>query len=67
MPTGAFLPDLLLRLYRSYSLVGFETEAGTMRERLLSEFPESEETRLLLADEDPAAEEDRAGDAGSRR
>ena len=66
-PTGAFLPDLLLRLYRSYRQVGFETEAGTIRERLLSEFPESEETRLLLADEDPAAEEGPAGDAGSRR
>ena len=66
-PAGPFLPDLLLRLYRSYRQVGFETEAGAIRERLTSEFPDSEETRLLLADEDPAAAEDSTGDARSRR
>ena len=56
-PTGQFLPDLLLRLYRSYREVGFETEAGTVRERLLSEFPDSEEARELVAEEGPVAEE----------
>lgn len=65
-PTEDFLPDLLLRLYRSYSVVGYETEAGVIRERLLSEFPESEETRLLLAEDDPTAA-DSAGDVGSPR
>ena len=66
-PTGGFLPDLLLRLYRSYRVVGYETEAGVIRGRLLSEFPDSEEARLLLADEDPAAAEDPAGDVESAR
>ncbi len=66
-PTGDFLPDLLLRLYRSYRVVGYETEAGVIRERLLSEFPDSEEARLLRADEDPAAAEDPAGDVESPR
>ncbi len=66
-PTAAFLPDLLLRLYRSYDLVGYETEAGAVRDRLLSEHPDSEQARLLVAEEDPAAHEDSAGDVGSRR
>ena len=66
-PTAEFLPDLLLRLYRGYSVVGYETEAGVIRERLLSEFPDSEEARSLLAEEDPVAEGDPAGDVGSPR
>ncbi|MXX78073.1 MAG: outer membrane protein assembly factor BamD [Gemmatimonadales bacterium] len=66
-PTEEFLPDLLLRLYRSYNVVGYETEAGVVRERLLSEFPDSVEARLLLGEDDPAAEERSAEDVGSRR
>ena len=50
------LPDLLLRLYRSYRVVGYETEAGAVRERILSEFADSEEARILVAEEDPAAD-----------
>lgn len=55
-PTESFLPDLLLRLYRSYRVVGFETEAVSIRERLMSEFPDSEEARSLVAEENPAGD-----------
>ena len=61
-PPEEIVPDLLLRLYRSYDLVGYETEADAIRERLLAEFPDSEETRLLLAEENPAAEDPAAED-----
>ena len=66
-PTEQFLPDLLWRLYRGYRRVGFETEAGTIRERLLSEFPDSEEARLLVAEAGPVAEETPAGNAPPTR
>ena len=60
-PSEDFLPDLLWRLYQVYRRVGFETEAGTIRERLLTEFPESEEARQVALEEDPA------GDGRARR
>ncbi|WP_420635334.1 outer membrane protein assembly factor BamD [Candidatus Palauibacter sp.] len=53
-PAEDFLPDLLWRLYQTYRQVGYETEAGSVRDRLLSEFPDSEEAGKLAAEEDPA-------------
>jgi outer membrane protein assembly factor BamD len=44
-PSPELLPKVLLMQYRSYNLVGFEAEAATARERLLREFPDSEEAR----------------------
>lgn len=56
-PSDEFLPDLLERLYQSYSTVGFDTEAVSIRERLVSEFPDSEEAHKVREDEiDPLEE-----------
>ena len=52
-PSADFLPDLLWRLYQVYRSVGYENEAGSIRERLLAEFPDSEEARNAAAEEDP--------------
>ncbi len=49
-PSPELLPELLERLYRSYRRVGFDTEARTIRGRLLEEFPESDEARRLARD-----------------
>ena len=49
-PADEFLPDLLERLYRSYSTVGFDTEAVSIRERLVNEFPNSEEAHKVRED-----------------
>lgn len=56
-PSDAFLPDLLERLYRSYSTVGFDTEAVSIRERLVSEFPDSQEARKVREDGSDPLEE----------
>jgi len=56
-PADAFLPDLLERLYRSYSTVGFDTEAVSIRERLVSEFPDSEEAHKVREDATDPLEE----------
>jgi outer membrane protein assembly factor BamD len=45
LPSPELLPQILVMQYRSYQLVGFEAEAETARERLLREFPDSEEAR----------------------
>ncbi len=42
------IPEILTRLYRSYSRIGFETEAQAIRQRLLREWPESPEARSLM-------------------
>ncbi len=52
-PSEDFLPDLLSRLYHSYRTVGFDTEAGSIRQRLLTEFPDSPEARDMAEEEDP--------------
>lgn len=60
-PSAEFLPDLFERLYRSYRTVGFDTEASSIKERLLTEFPDSPEARSLAEEADPG------GDARSTR
>ena len=60
-PAADFLPDLLLRLYQTYRGVGFETEAATIRERLLSEFPDSEEAREVAGVGGPAGNDPAPG------
>lgn len=42
-PGLAILPELLALMYASYTKVGFDTEARAVQERLLREFPDSEE------------------------
>lgn len=55
-PSADLLPELLETLYRSYAAVGFDSEARSVRERLLREFPDSEEARELReADDDGRA------------
>jgi len=46
-PSQETLPDLLKRLHKSYSEVGFDTEAQSILDRLLSEFPDSPEAASL--------------------
>ncbi len=46
-PSPDLMPELLSMMYRSYAAVGFAAEAEAARERLLREFPESEEAREL--------------------
>lgn len=50
-PSDETLPELLARLYEAYRTVGFETEATSIRERLLTEFPDSEEADRVRADD----------------
>ena len=52
-PSADVLPDLLWRLYQVYRRVGYETEAASIRERLLAEFPDSEEARNVVAEGGP--------------
>jgi len=59
-PAAYFLPDLLARLYQSYLVVGFDTEARSIRERLITEFPDSPEAQALAA-EDGDARDDPTG------
>ncbi|MGH7501438.1 MAG: outer membrane protein assembly factor BamD [Longimicrobiales bacterium] len=46
-PTSAAAAMTLLRLYQSYTEIGYEDEATQARERLLKEFPDSEAARQL--------------------
>jgi outer membrane protein assembly factor BamD (BamD/ComL family) len=46
-PTSAAAPKSLLRLYQTYTTLGYAEEAQSMRERLLRDFPESEQARLI--------------------
>ncbi len=52
-PGESYLPDLLLRLYRAYQEVGYDTEAEGVRERLLEEFPDSEQANELAVTSAP--------------
>lgn len=49
-PAPDLVPEVLEKLYRSYRQLGFDTEARRVRERLLSEFPDSEEARRVADD-----------------
>lgn len=49
-PSDDVLPDLLKRLYEAYVSVGFDTEATSIRDRLMTEFPDSDEARDVLDD-----------------
>jgi outer membrane protein assembly factor BamD len=44
-PQTATVAQALLRMYRSYTEIGWETEAEEARERLLTEYPESDAAR----------------------
>lgn len=55
-PGAYFLPDLLSRLYHSYTTVGFDTEARSIRERLMTEFPDSPEAQALAAEDGAAVD-----------
>jgi outer membrane protein assembly factor BamD len=46
-PTSAAAPRSLLRLYQAYGEIGYEEEAAEARERLLRDFPTSEEARIV--------------------
>lgn len=46
-PSADLMPELLSLMYRSFTEVGFAAEAEAARERLLREFPDSEEAREL--------------------
>ncbi len=52
-PPSDFLPDLLLRLYEMYDRVGFETEAQNVLDRLVTDFPDSEEAAKVESDATP--------------
>ncbi len=51
-PAPELMPELLEQLYESYSNMGFDNEARTVRDRLLNEYPDSEEARQLREDGD---------------
>lgn len=51
-PAPELLPELLSKLYESYTRMGFDTEAATVRERLLTEFPDTEQARRVREDGD---------------
>lgn len=51
-PAADLMPRLLSMMYRSYSEVGFAAEAEAARERLLREFPGSDEARELDSEGD---------------
>lgn len=42
-PTDELLPVLLAAMFNSYTRIGFDTEARTVRDRLFEEFPDSSE------------------------
>ncbi|MCI0436111.1 MAG: outer membrane protein assembly factor BamD [Gemmatimonadetes bacterium] len=46
-PTSAWAPRALLRLHEAYVTIGYTEEAQQARERLLRDYPESEEARQL--------------------
>jgi outer membrane protein assembly factor BamD len=46
-PTSSAAPKALLRLYQSYVKIGYTEEATQTKERLLRDFPESEEARRV--------------------
>jgi outer membrane protein assembly factor BamD len=46
-PRNDWASQALLRLYQSYSLMEWDTEAEEVRERLLREFPDSEAARTI--------------------
>lgn len=49
-PSAELTPRVLIMMYRSYSAIGFAAEAEAARERLLQEFPDSDEARELRDD-----------------
>ncbi len=51
-PSADLLPRVLSMMYRSYTAIGFAAEAEAARERLLREFPDSDEARELGEEED---------------
>jgi len=51
-PSPELVPELLEHLYESYTNMGFDNEARSVRERLLTEFPDSEEARRVEEDGD---------------
>lgn len=51
-PSPELMPRLLAQLYESYTNMGFDNEARSVRERLLTEFPDSEEARRVEEDGD---------------
>lgn len=51
-PSPELMPELLEQLYESYTNMGFDNEARSVRERLLREFPDSEEARRVEEDGD---------------
>jgi outer membrane protein assembly factor BamD len=46
-PTSSAAPKSLLRLYQSYTQLGYAEEAQSTRERLLRDFPDSEQARAI--------------------
>ena len=46
-PTPEIMPRLLAMLWESYSEIGFDSEARTVRDRLYAEFPDSEEAERV--------------------
>jgi outer membrane protein assembly factor BamD len=48
-PTAPAVPKALLRLYEAYRRIGYAEEAEAARERLLREFPDSEQARELAS------------------
>jgi outer membrane assembly lipoprotein YfiO len=49
-PTDELLPTLLAAMFNSYSRIGFDTEARTVRDRLFEEFPDSSEAAEIRRD-----------------
>jgi len=46
-PTSSAAPKTLLRLYQTYTSLGYAEEAQSTRERLLRDFPDSEQARIV--------------------
>jgi outer membrane protein assembly factor BamD len=46
-PASAAAPKSLLRLYQTYTTLGYSEEAQSTRERLLRDFPDSEQARVV--------------------
>ena len=53
-PTSSAAPRALLRLYQSYVKIGYTEEATQAKERLLRDFPDSEEARRVKDAATPA-------------
>jgi len=51
-PGPELMPRVLATMYQSYRRIGFDTEARVVRDRLLAEFPDSEEA-ARVRDDDP--------------